>query len=208
MNSNPEGWPKTIASSIFALWVISVCCCAEVFAQQFGLQMGETVQQVRSKGIVLEKARTGWKTRYLPYGNTMFDDYRLLFGPNTGLCRINAWISEVSDSGYGDKTKQKYDSLKEALNKRYGYGSEIEHLREGALWKENHEWMWSLFKDERWHSTYWGVKGIKINQKNLKAIKLEAKASSPSSGMIAVNYEFNNITKCLEELNAVQDSNL
>ena len=184
---------------------------AAVFAQQFGLQMGETVTQVRSKGVSLKKDSKNlgwWDTSYLPHGNNSFQDYSLLFGSKAGLCKIIAATPLIEDSAYGDRTKAKFESLRQALNNRYGEGREYGYLRSGATWSEEHEWMWSIFKKERVLSAFWGAAGPDINQKNLNAIKLEAMGVSPSSSFIMVSYEFKNIDKCLNERSAMTDSNL
>jgi hypothetical protein len=118
-------------------------------AQQFGLNMGQTATQIKSSGIKLEKTSvdSAWRTSYLPYGNKMFDDYTLFIGTKSGLCKIIAWITRTEDSQYGTTTRNKYTSLQDALNKRYGEGKGYDFLRSGAIWKGDHEWMWSMYKN-------------------------------------------------------------
>lgn len=180
-----------------------------VFGQQFGLRMGQSASQIRSAGVKLVKVQEGrWKASYLPYGNRMFDDYRLVISPKSGLCKITAWISEIEDTSYGDRTREKYLTVLEALTKRYGYGRRYDFLRTGAIWKNHNEWMWSLFKEERYLSAFWGSEEGGLGKENLKAIKLEAHGTSPSTSMISVSYEFKNFGECSSELKELDSSNL
>ena len=178
-------------------------------AQQFGLNMGQTATQIKSSGIKLEKISvdSAWRTSYLPYGNKMFDDYMLTIGTKSGLCRITAWISGIEDSQYGTTTRDKYTSLQDALNKRYGEGKEFDFLRSGAIWKDNHEWMRSMYKNERVLVTYW-MEPNKARNNNLKSLKLEVSGTSPETSMINVTYEFNNIGACITERTETQNNNL
>ena len=43
---------------------------------------------------------------------------------------------------------------------------------------------------------------------NLKAISIQAYASSSSTSMISVSYEFNNVKSCFSEKDAVEQQNL
>ena len=196
-------------AGLFAVLMLGLPITA--FAQQFGLNMGETPQQVRAKGVKLIKDGENigwWDANYLPYGNSSFDSYSLLFGAKTGLCKIFATTPAIMDSGYGNLTIAKYESYKRTLNQRYGEGRAYEFLKSGAIWSGSNEWMWSLSKKERSHVVYWGTDGQAINRKNIKTIKLEALGLTQDASMIMVTYEFNNISECLNERNEVNGSNL
>jgi hypothetical protein len=197
---------KTISAAAVA---ILLSCPFAANAQQFGLQMGETVRQIKSRGIALKHFKDGWwETRYLPYGNKAFESYTLLFGKSAGLCKMFASTSIIEDSGYGDTTKRKYDGLKEALTQRYGAGTETEYLRAGAIWKESHEWMRSLSQNERNHSVIWATPNDAGARKNLAAIELKVVGLSPSESMVFLTYEFNNFEACQKDVNTVRDANL
>ena len=178
-------------------------------AQQFGLNMGQTATQIKSSGVKLEKTSVDsvWRTSYLPYGNKMFDEYSFLIGTKSGLCKIIAWISRIDDSKYGTTTRDKYTSLQDALNKRYGEGKGYDFLQAGSIWKDNHEWMWSIYKKERVLVTYW-TEPNKAEKSNLKSLKLEVTGTSPETSMINVTYEFNNFRACSAELIETQNNNL
>lgn len=182
---------------------------AKVDAQQFGLNMGESTAQITAKGVVLKKVSEGvWRTSYLPYGNKAFDDYWLTISPKQGLCKITAWISKIQDSSYGDNTKSKFLSLKQALTQRYGTPSnDFDFLRAGAIWKEPNEWMWSISKKERTLASFWGSE-TNPAKNPVKYIALQAKGVSPEVALISVGYELTNASKCMDEIKNLDASNL
>jgi hypothetical protein len=171
--------------------------------------MGETAAQIKAKGVALKKVSEGvWSTSYLPYGNKAFDDYRLVISPKLGLCKITAWISEIQDSSYGDNTKSKFLSLKQALTQRYGTpANDYDFLREGAIWRGSNEWMWSIFKKERTLSSFWGSETTPAKN-SVQYIHLAAVGISPDVSMINVSYEFANGSKCIDEIRNLGASNL
>ena len=192
----------------FAL-AMSLISISPASAQQFGLKMGETLSQVKSKGIKIEKkADNVWSAPYLPYGNKMFDDYRMFITPKAGLCKVTAYISEIPDSKYGDRTKDKYESIRDSLNKRYGEGREYNFLRSGATWKNSDEWMWSMYKEERILSAFWDVSPNKVGKSNLNSIQLKVTGLSTETTMISLSYEFTNMDSCVSEDKKSDSNNL
>ena len=178
-------------------------------SQQFGLNMGESTSQVKARGVILKPvSRYVFSATSLPSGNTLFDDYRLMIAPKSGLCKIDAWISEITDSPYGDSTRAKYDSLYRALSAKYGNSKSFDFLRTGSIWSNSREWMMSLYQKERRLAAFWDAEEGSRLPANLKAISIQAYASSSSTSMISVSYEFNNVKSCFSEKDAVEQQNL
>jgi hypothetical protein len=194
---------------VASLLIMPLMASIPASAQQFGLKMGQTVSQIKTSGIKLTKENgSTWSATYLPYGNKMFDDYRMLVMPRSGLCRINAYISQVPDTKYGDRTKDKYESIKDSLDEKYGPGKEFNYLRSGAIWKDSDEWMWSMYKGERVLTSYWDATDNKLGKRNLKSIQLKVVGLTADVTMISVGYEFSNIDSCVSEAKASNGSNL
>lgn len=178
-------------------------------SQQFGLNMGESPSQVEARGVILKPvSRYVFSATSLPSGNTLFDDYRLMITPKSGLCKITAWISDITDSPYGDYTRSKYDSLYRALSAKYGNSKSFDFLRAGSIWNKPREWMMSLYQKERSLAAFWDAEEASRLPANLKAIKIQAYAISPSSSMISVSYDFDNVNSCFSEKDAVEQQNL
>ena len=183
--------------------------CHQVSAQQFGLTMGETVTQIRARGVSLKpQSGSTFSTSSLPSGNKLFDDYRLLIAPKSGLCKIVAWISEIVDTPYGDSTKNKYSALYSALTAKYGNSKSFDFLRADSIWTGSREWMMSLYKEERILSAFWDAEEGSRLPKNIQSISLVAHGSSSSTAMISVSYEFNNLDSCRAEKDAIDRQNL
>jgi hypothetical protein len=195
--------------SIAAILAVSLLTPLPSHSQQFGLNMGESTSQVKSRGVILTPvSRYVFRTQGLPSGNSLFDDYRLIIAPKSGLCKIIAWISRIEDSPYGDSTRTKYDSLYRALTAKYGSSRSFDFLRAGSIWNDSREWMMSLYQKERELSAFWDAEEGSRLPGSLKAVSIRAYASSTSTSMIAVAYEFNNAKACFLEKDALDQQNL
>ena len=178
-------------------------------SQQFGLNMGDSVSQVRARGVILKPvSKYAFSATQLPAGNSLFDDYRLIIAPKSGLCKIIAWISEINDSPYGDSTRARYDSLYRALSAKYGNSKSFDFLRAGSIWNNSREWMMSLYQNERTLAAFWDAEEGSKLPVNLQGITIKVAASSSSTSMISVSYEFNNAKSCFSERNALYQQNL
>lgn len=192
-----------------AVLAIALLTPAPGYAQQFGLNMGDSTTQVKARGVILKPvSRYVFSAGRLPSGNSQFDDYRLIIAPRSGLCKITAWISQIVDSPYGDSTKAKYDALYSALSTKYGNSKSFNFLRAGSIWDESREWMMSLYQKERTMAAFWDASEGSRLPGNLKSISIQAYASSSASSMISVSYEFTNVKTCFSEKDAVEQQNL
>jgi hypothetical protein len=193
-------------AAILAAWLLAPL---QSHSQQFGLNMGESSSQVKARGVILKPvSRYVFSASSLPSGNSLFDDYRLTIAPKSGLCKITAWISQIADSPYGDSTRAKYDSLYRALSAKYGSSKSFDFLRAGSIWNDSREWMMSLYQKERTLAAFWDADEGSRLPRNLKAISIQAYASSSSTSMISVSYEFNNVNSCFSEKDALDQQNL
>ena len=182
------------------------------FAQHLGLNKGDSLEVVRRKtsGLKPITGETGlYSATSLPLNPPGNDnDYRLQIGKKTGLCQIRVYWSIRNDSRYGDRVKAKFKELETALDKKYSTGNKYKFLRAGALWDEKEDFMMSLLKDERYHSSYWNDNdGHKIPA-NTQTISLDVNGTSRSSSLIELTYEFNNIDQCINESNEADNSML
>lgn len=200
---------KEASHFLAAVLGIALIAPSPSYSQQFGLNMGESTSQIKARGVILKPvSRYVFSARSLPSGNTLFDDYRLIIAPKSGLCKITAWISEITDSPYGDSTRAKYESLYRALSAKYGNSKSFDFLRTDSIWNNPREWMMSLYQKERTLAAYWDAEEGSRLPANLKSIKIEAYASSSSTSMISVGYEFNNVKSCFAEKDALDQQNL
>jgi hypothetical protein len=192
---------QRFASITASLVLIATPSPPPIHAQQFGLQMGSSVDAVKAQGITLQPTDgpDAWDSRYLPQGNKMFNRYRLFFAKGVGLCGITAWTPATVDSGDGKNLRESYDAIKEALNNKYGKGESFEFLQRNASKENKDDWMKSLYLHDRVHATWWiasDLPGLEAN--NLWSVKLIASADSPAKGSIVIAYDMSNIDECYE----------
>ena len=59
-------------------------------ADQFGLEMGESIKSIKRKGVFLQKMELPeqYYSKRLPEGNPDFEGYILEITPKAGLCKI------------------------------------------------------------------------------------------------------------------------
>ena len=107
------------------------------YAQHLGLNAGDSLEVVRRKtsGLKPTNETTGYKATSLPQNPPGNDgDYRLVIGREAGLCQIAVFWSISNDSRYGDRTKEKFSKLENALDRKYGSGGDkFKFVRAGAL---------------------------------------------------------------------------
>jgi hypothetical protein len=173
-------------------------------AGPFGLTMGMKLSEF--KGLKLARKEPGsYKTKEVPKPHNAFPDYLLLFGPKTGLCKVVALGKVVATSVYGTELRSAFDTLEERLKAQYGKNERLDYLREGSIWNEPKDFMTALFKKERVLASYWSAKEGSRMKDELKTIELEVHPLSEENTFMIVSYDFQNITECLKELNAVED---
>lgn len=180
------------------------------FCQPFGLRMGDSVSQVRARGILLQPTsiRYTYNTESLPEGNVRFDGYTLIIAPRSGLCSVIGWKHGIIDTPAGNATRVEYDSLFRALTAKYGDSRSYDFLSSGSILDKPDQWMISLKKGERVMRSEWSEKRGSLLPQNLRTILLIAFARSASEGIISVAYAMRNIDDCISEMRPPIEQNL
>ncbi|WP_157616976.1 hypothetical protein [Rhodanobacter sp. Soil772] len=191
-----------------AIVVLLVSLSATATAAQFGLEPGATFEQINRVAELKLVSPYTYSTSKLPNGNVAFDDYRLLITPNQGLCKITAWTPDISSSSYGDRVRDVFSNLFDALTVKYGNSKKYDFLRSGSIWDEPEDWMMGLAKEERSLVAFWDLKENSSLPDSIKAISLAAHAAGPNHGIIELSYEFNNFGKCSAWVKSQQNSSL
>ncbi|HEX8697000.1 MAG TPA: hypothetical protein VF746_31570 [Longimicrobium sp.] len=172
---------------------------ASTEARPFGFRAGATLSSLSSYGIERTDNNGIYRVRRAPESHPDFDGFTLVISPSHGLCKVVASSRTVETSAYGDRLKNLYERIRDALHAKYGEGEEFDYLRSGSIWDEPRDWMMGLLREERTLASYWGRDSGTLPG-NLQAIALKAVALSPSSGFLLLNYEFSTFAACKEEL--------
>jgi len=190
-------------------WLISALIAVASTAASagpFGLNAGDTVESI-SKFAKLEPTEDPgiYSVSRLPNGHPDIDDYRLVFGPATGLCKVTAWTPQAEAGVYGDEIRNDFRNWQEALTSKYGAPEKYDFLRAGSTWNEPSDWTTALAKKERILAAFWVIKppADQVNRMGLEAV-----ASISGKYMINIQYEFTNFEACRASLLSKKNANL
>jgi hypothetical protein len=175
-------------------------------AGPFGLEQGMTLQQIGGNAQQLAPGK--YKTTNVPKPHSAFDAYVLEIGPHSGLCWIKAIGKTVSTSVYGLELHSTFEDLKGRLTETYGSPDLMDRLMPGSIWHDPQDWMMALLKKERVLIAVWSQKSGARLPPDIKSVAISARALSPGSGDVAVEYAFTNETQCDAELTKAEDSAL
>lgn len=151
----------------------------------FGLHVGMSLAQVTTavggeKNI--KEVKNQWYGLTVPV-ETDFTDIFATISPETGLCKIAAMVTFPANQS-GDQVRLKFSGVRNLLVAKYGEpNKEYDFLHVGALYHDENEFMWSLYKEERTLAMDWVLKGG-------DSIMLEAKALDQRTGLIVLSYEY------------------
>ena len=163
----------------------------------FGLKVGASLAALTAQNGKPEKLGDDSYTFHkVPKPYPGFEEYLMQVTPTNGLCKVIGYGKEITTSRYGDDIKSEFNTLKDALSKKYGTPKgDYDFLRSGSIWKEDSEWMMSLYKKERYLVANWEPK----EENGIGVILLQAKASGPSTGRVTLQYGLSNYKTCEEE---------
>lgn len=195
-------------SLIKLLLLSQVMLLSSASAQQwdgpFGLQMGLSVSQLQDAIPDLQKIDDHFYSfRLAPKHYPGTDVYLATFSAVAGLCRVRA-ISFVDSSGFGSNVKTKFSNIEEAITNKYGPPTNVfNYVSPASLWSKPEDWMMSLLKEDRSLMSFWVKSEDKKNQlklpESLSSISVETKGRSPEVADVILDYEFSNISFCVEE---------
>jgi hypothetical protein len=173
-------------------------------AQAFGVHMGDPVSRYGG-------TPTGIANQYkitVPQPHGEFKSYFVTATPQTGICAVSGGGRMHENDKSGFAVRSSFKSLHGALSARYGKSKDFDFLHAGALWKEPHEFSWSLYKEERTLSSFWDDKQRSQNLGEIETIGLWAEAVSSTGTYLILRYEFRNLAKCRAIMEGKDNSGL
>ncbi len=196
-----EGCMKKASLCIVAL--LLVCSCA--FAGPFGIEMGWTVLDLEKANIPYEMAKTqnNITIYYVEPTNPhpSFTEYMVRMDTTDGIYDIRAISDDIEDSDFGTKTKAEYLQVKEQVSSTYGTPEEFDFLKSGSIWDAPEDWMFGLYKGDRYLVSFWDP-----NTDAIESISLEAKGLSSTSSYVVLGYQSPKTAAIIERLKAAQAS--
>lgn len=165
-------------------------------AQAFGVRMGASVSEYGGRRAPGSTNPFYFKID-VPQPNREFESYSAFATPQTGICKVSGLGITHANDRYGTASKSAFSGVKQALVSRYGRSRDFDFLKSGALWDEPHEWVWSIYKDERTLTSFWTREDGASLPPSIVSIMLDMRAVSSSSPYLSLTYEFANFRTCL-----------
>lgn len=180
-------------------------------AQVMGLNMGESISSIKSKGVKLAPAsrKYMYNATNLPRPAQVVPEVLLTIHPRFGLCTLSAGSVTHDDNSFGSQTRSIFEKVKTSLASKYGEPTDsFDFVRAGSMWNAEQYFMMGLEKKERSLVSYWQKsKGSALPQ-NVQIIVLTAKALSSSSGYVTVKYEASFHDQCVDAISASESAGL
>lgn len=189
---------------IFTFLVMAISNAA--LAGPFGLSMG--MKKSQFKGLKSTDNMFIYTTETVPKPSSMFESYVLQVGDRNGLCAVKALTDIISTNRYGMSIKEKFNSLKGELEKKYGKHKLQDVLLPGSIWDDPEDFMMGLSKEERYLRAFWDEEERSNLSDDLKSIVLVAAGLSSDKGVVYIQYEFTNSEACDMERKAIDSEAL
>jgi hypothetical protein len=194
---------KKVGFLVFVFTVLSV----NVFAGPFGLDMGMTLAQVKSKtGSEPKLVQDDLYEVDPPNKNNLFEQYLVRIHKTYGVYMIKAVGKDIETNGYGIAVKTTFDQLLTSIEKTYGKYKKVDQLLRGSIWDDPDDWMMALRRNERFLFASWDRENGSTLPSDLKSIAIAAAALSASKGYVSIDYYSMDYDKVDEEKKASQDS--
>ncbi|MDP9706456.1 UNVERIFIED_ORG: TolA-binding protein [Rahnella aquatilis] len=178
------------------------------FGLEAGLSQKNIEDMIGTKLKPLEDSVNLYTSDKLPKPNADFVVYGLLISPKVGLCEIRAVGKNINTDSYGLALKAKFEDLTNSLTSLYGKAETTDFLLSGSIWKEPQDWMMGLAKKERFLSAVWKDSKEEHLKNNINTIFIETRANTSAQGYTYLQYSFNNIDVCREEIEGAKKSSL
>ncbi|MDP3115425.1 MAG: hypothetical protein Q8M98_11750 [Candidatus Cloacimonadaceae bacterium] len=187
----------------------------------FGLKKGLTLAKLKKFDPNIEKIKEGvYQMRVVPTPHKSFVSYAVVVSPKTGLCKISCASKEIFCNSYGTQLKAEHESIRDALERRYGSYDEMDCLFSGSIWNQPEDFMKSLLLEERTLSSFWDLEAevssalssfldtweYPPTNNGILNIYMETQANDIASAFIILNYEFDNFTEFAEQQKEKEDS--
>ena len=178
-----------------------------VFAGPFGLDMGMTLDQVKTKtGKNPELVQDDLYRVDPPNKNDMFESYIVQISPKYGIVWIKAVGKDITTNGYGIQLKTAFDNLVSGIERSYGKYDKTDFLLRGSIWNDPEDFMMGLLRKDRYLMANWELKYGSTLPNDIISIGVIATASSSTKGYISLEYYSPDEKKVADEKKSQQDS--
>lgn len=178
--------------------IVLVVMVTILFAAPFGLK-----KYTKKTDVIITEDGEGGSIFEVPKPHSMFETYIGNFNEAETLVRVLAVTEEFTTNNYGTTIKSKFNSIKEALDKKYGAGLHVNYLKDGSIWDEPKDFLMALSKEEYVLLSTWFP-----NEGDITGISLVVAIFSSNSAVLMLNYELDGWQEHINSEKADDDSGL
>lgn len=157
----------------------------------FGVTMGSDISTYST--CVKSDKPTFYTCRSLPRRHPEFESYVIQAATNIGVCRVKGIGRTVSSNSFGSKLKSTAKELSEQIALTYGQPKFHDEVMTGSMWNEPEDWMMANVRGELVYGYWWEDSNM---PNNVKSIFLSAEALNLQSGILIVEFSFENAEQC------------
>ncbi|MDG5494533.1 hypothetical protein [Niveispirillum sp. BGYR6] len=178
--------------SLFLSFAFLITLTSSATAGPFGQEAGQQKNQIN---VIKEIAPFKYEIKPKKT-HSAFKLYIAYAHPSTGMCLISGiGLTKINDK-YGTETRKVFEDLREQLSRVYGASGTYNIIEKDAIWKDDDEWMMSIYKNERTYEALWDKESHPHLKDDIEEILLYISALNDSSGYVTVRYRFSNWDKC------------
>lgn len=166
----------------------------------FGIKQGMSVAELQKLGAKPGSTPGYYTLDKAPTPNDAFDFYLVKASPKQGVCRITGIGKNISDDGYGTKTRAAFVAMEKTLIAKYGPADRKDTLSGSATYTNPNEWLRSIDEDERDFISFWDLASGSKLPSNIDMIMLSTRAMDATTGYLSLSYRLKNADACDNEL--------
>jgi hypothetical protein len=159
----------------------------------FGLSEGMSLEQLRiaMPGYKAEDEFGGW-SKSVPVPVVNLRKYGVIAPNSTGLCRV---VGVYGPTSKDTLVLEQYELMRDALSRKYGESESLSFRKPNF---ESTSLISAVDMEVRRKAELWAIG----RSPGLDSVLLEVIAEGPTRGGVSITYDFSNIAKCLEIINA------
>ena len=124
----------------------------------------------------------------IPRPHPDLPNYVANWRPDSGIDRLFASSRINEDDAYGSQSLTLYDRLRSQLIKAYGECEDFHHLKPGAIYDEDRDFVHSLSNGERFHTSVWNAQSGSTLDSGIQEIRLMILATGYDSSQVVLSY--------------------
>lgn len=170
----------------------------------FGFPMGASVASLKASGIRVDttSATFVFIPDSIPTPENGFYRYYVTITPGAGLCKVMGNGDVYDSDSSGAKLRSAFETIRTALESRYGAGERIDYLQDGSHLTAPDQWMMSVNAGERALGEIWPADSNATLSPGVQSLLLRVSAVSADAGYLTLSYEGSNFPRCLAEIQA------